>query len=69
VPLVNPPQTCIVFTGATIDKPVVRDGQVTVRPVMHVVVAYGHRVLDGVTGARCPHGAGGRIRGGHSTQE
>jgi pyruvate dehydrogenase E2 component (dihydrolipoamide acetyltransferase) len=52
VPLINAPQACTVFTGATIDKPVVRDRQVTVRPIMHVVIAYDHRVLDGVTGAR-----------------
>jgi pyruvate dehydrogenase E2 component (dihydrolipoamide acetyltransferase) len=52
VPLINAPQACIVFTGATVDKPVVRDGQVTVRPMMHVVIAYDHRILDGVTAAR-----------------
>jgi pyruvate dehydrogenase E2 component (dihydrolipoamide acetyltransferase) len=52
VPLLNAPQACIVFTGATMDKPVVRDGQVTIRPMMHVVIAYDHRVLDGLTASR-----------------
>lgn len=52
VPLLNAPQACIVFTGATVDKPVVRDGQVTIRPMMHVVIAYDHRVLDGLTASR-----------------
>lgn len=52
VPLINAPQACIVFTGATVDKPVVRDGQMTVRPMMHVVIAYNHRILDGLTAAR-----------------
>jgi pyruvate dehydrogenase E2 component (dihydrolipoamide acetyltransferase) len=52
VPLLNAPQACIVFTGATVDKPVVRDGQVTIRPMMRVVIAYDHRVLDGLTASR-----------------
>lgn len=52
VPLLNAPQSCIVFTGATVDKPVVRAGQVTIRPMMHVVIAYDHRVLDGLTASR-----------------
>ena len=52
VPLLNAPQAYIVFTGATVDKPVVRDGQVTIRPMMHVVIAYDHRVLDGLMASR-----------------
>jgi pyruvate dehydrogenase E2 component (dihydrolipoamide acetyltransferase) len=52
VPLLNAPQACIVFAGATVDKPAVRDGQVTIRPMMHLVIAYDHRVLDGLTASR-----------------
>jgi 2-oxoglutarate dehydrogenase E2 component (dihydrolipoamide succinyltransferase) len=29
------------------DKPVVRDGQIVIRPIMVVALTYDHRLLDG----------------------
>jgi len=52
VPIINAPQVCLVFTGAIIDKPVVRNGQLGVGKRMHVVSVYDHRVIDGITGSR-----------------
>lgn len=51
-PILNAPQVCLVFTGAIIEKPVVRNGQLAIGKRMHVVSVYDHRVIDGVTGAR-----------------
>jgi pyruvate dehydrogenase E2 component (dihydrolipoamide acetyltransferase) len=51
-PILNAPQVCLVFTGAIVEKPVVRNGQLAVGKRMHVVSVYDHRVIDGVTGAR-----------------
>lgn len=51
-PLINPPQVCIVFAGATVEKPIVRDGQIVSAPMMHIVSAYDHRIIDGATGAK-----------------
>jgi pyruvate dehydrogenase E2 component (dihydrolipoamide acetyltransferase) len=51
-PILNAPQVCLVFTGAIVEKPVVRNGQLAIGKRMHVVSVYDHRVIDGVTGAR-----------------
>ncbi|AMN45758.1 pyruvate dehydrogenase E2 component (dihydrolipoamide acetyltransferase) [Steroidobacter denitrificans] len=52
VPIINAPQVCLVFTGVIIDKPVARNGQLTIGKRMHVVNVYDHRVIDGITGSR-----------------
>jgi 2-oxoglutarate dehydrogenase E2 component (dihydrolipoamide succinyltransferase) len=46
-PIVNPPQSAILGLHAIQDRPVVRDGQVTVRPMMYVALTYDHRIIDG----------------------
>ena len=51
-PIVNPPQSCILGVGATIQRPVVRDGAVTVGTVMSCKLSADHRALDGATGAK-----------------
>jgi pyruvate dehydrogenase E2 component (dihydrolipoamide acetyltransferase) len=51
-PLVTVPQAAIVFTGAMVDRPVAIDGATEIRSTLGLAVAYDHRVLDGVTGAR-----------------
>jgi pyruvate dehydrogenase E2 component (dihydrolipoamide acetyltransferase) len=50
-PIVNPPQSCILGVGAAIQRPVVRDGAVTVGTVMSCTLSADHRALDGATGA------------------
>jgi 2-oxoglutarate dehydrogenase E2 component (dihydrolipoamide succinyltransferase) len=46
-PIVNPPQSAILGLHAIQDRPVARDGQVVVRPMMYVALTYDHRVVDG----------------------
>jgi 2-oxoglutarate dehydrogenase E2 component (dihydrolipoamide succinyltransferase) len=46
-PIVNAPQSGILGLHAIQDRPVVRDGQVVVRPMMYVALTYDHRVVDG----------------------
>lgn len=50
--VINPPEAAILAVGAVTPKPVVRDGQVTVRQMMRVTMSCDHRVIDGATGAR-----------------
>jgi len=50
--IVNPPETCILAAGAIVDKPVVRDGQIVIRPIMNLCLSYDHRVIDGAPAAR-----------------
>jgi pyruvate dehydrogenase E2 component (dihydrolipoamide acetyltransferase) len=52
VAIVNPPQVGILGIGAVRDKPVVRDGQITVRQMMSAVLSADHRATDGAEGAR-----------------
>lgn len=46
-PILNPPQTAILGMHNIVDRPVVRDGQVVVRPVMYLALSYDHRLIDG----------------------
>ncbi len=46
-PIVNPPQSAILGLHAIQDRPVVRDGQIVIRPMMYVALTYDHRIIDG----------------------
>jgi pyruvate dehydrogenase E2 component (dihydrolipoamide acetyltransferase) len=50
--IINPPEAAILAVGSTAEKPVVVDGQVTVRQRMRVTMSCDHRVIDGASGAR-----------------
>jgi pyruvate dehydrogenase E2 component (dihydrolipoamide acetyltransferase) len=50
--VINPPEGAILAVGAMTSKPVVRDGDVVVRQMMHVTMSCDHRVIDGATGAK-----------------
>jgi pyruvate dehydrogenase E2 component (dihydrolipoamide acetyltransferase) len=51
VAVLNPPQAAILAVGTTEEKPVVRDGRVTVRPLMSMTITCDHRAVDGADGA------------------
>jgi len=46
-PIVNPPQSGILGMHAIQERPVARDGQVVIRPMMYVALTYDHRLVDG----------------------
>ncbi len=46
-PIINPPQAAILGMHATNDKPVVRNGEIVIRPMMMLAVSYDHRLIDG----------------------
>lgn len=46
-PMVNPPQSGILGMHAIQDRPVARQGQAVVRPMMYVALTYDHRLVDG----------------------
>ena len=49
--IINPPEPAILAVGATVDTPVVRDGEVVVRPIMTVTLSCDHRATSGAGGA------------------
>lgn len=46
-PIVNPPQSAILGMHNIVQRPVVENGEIVVRPVMYVALSYDHRVIDG----------------------
>ncbi len=46
-PIVNPPQSGVLGLHVIQDRPVAREGQVVVRPMMYVALTYDHRIVDG----------------------
>lgn len=46
------PLTLIVTVSGIVDRPVVRDGEVVVRPMMPVTLTFDHAVVDGAPAAR-----------------
>jgi 2-oxoglutarate dehydrogenase E2 component (dihydrolipoamide succinyltransferase) len=46
-PIINPPQSAVLGLHRIEDRPVVRDGQVVVRPMMYLALSYDHRLIDG----------------------
>lgn len=46
-PILNPPQSAILGMHAIQERPVVKDGEVVVRPMMYVAMTYDHRIIDG----------------------
>ena len=52
VPIINQPNTAILGVSATVQKPVVLNGEVKVRPIMTLTLTADHRVVDGLEGAK-----------------
>jgi len=51
-PIVNPPETAILGVGRVVERPVVVDKQMVVRPVMQLSLTFDHRVVDGAPAAK-----------------
>ena len=46
-PILNPPQSGILGMHKTMERPVVVNGQIVVRPMMYLALSYDHRIVDG----------------------
>lgn len=51
-PIINPPESAILAVCRTVEKPVVQNGQIVVRPMCNCVLGFDHRLIDGAVGAR-----------------
>jgi len=51
-PIINYPEVAILGIGKIEDRPVVKDGQIVIRKIMPLSLAFDHRVIDGVKAAR-----------------
>jgi 2-oxoglutarate dehydrogenase E2 component (dihydrolipoamide succinyltransferase) len=46
-PIINPPQSGILGMHNIVDRPIAKDGGVTIAPIMFVALSYDHRIIDG----------------------
>lgn len=49
--IINPPQSAILAVSSIVDRPVVIEDEVVVRPIMKLTLSADHRVLDGASAA------------------
>ena len=46
-PIINPPQSAVLGMHNIIERAVVIDGEILVRPIMYLALSYDHRIIDG----------------------
>lgn len=49
--IIYPPQTCILAVGKIAERPVFREGEIVVRPLVTITASFDHRLIDGAYGA------------------
>ena len=48
-PVINFPEVAILGTGRITEKPVVKNGEITIAPMMSLSLSFDHRIIDGGT--------------------
>jgi pyruvate dehydrogenase E2 component (dihydrolipoamide acetyltransferase) len=51
LPIINPPEAAILAVGSIVEKPVVVNGELVVKPLMGLSLSYDHRIVDGAPAA------------------
>lgn len=51
-PIINPPQSAILGMHKIMERPMVENGQIVVRPMMYLALSYDHRIIDGAQSVR-----------------
>ena len=46
-PIINPPQSAILGMHNIVERPVVVNGEIAIRPMMYLAMSYDHRIIDG----------------------
>jgi 2-oxoglutarate dehydrogenase E2 component (dihydrolipoamide succinyltransferase) len=46
-PIINAPQSGILGMHNIVERPVVKGGEIVIRPIMYVALSYDHRIVDG----------------------
>ena len=46
-PILNPPQSGVLGMHNIIERPVVVNGEISIRPMMYLALSYDHRIIDG----------------------
>ena len=51
-PIINSPQSAILGMHNIVDRAMVVDGEIKIRPIMYLALSYDHRIIDGGTSVR-----------------
>ena len=51
-PIINQPNSAILGVSAIVDKPVVLNGEIKIKPIMNISVTVDHRIIDGLEAAK-----------------
>jgi pyruvate dehydrogenase E2 component (dihydrolipoamide acetyltransferase) len=62
-PIVNHPEVAILSIGRIAERPVVRNGEITTRPIGYIALTFDHRVVDGSRAAEFGLALIGRLEG------
>ncbi|MEK9750393.1 MAG: 2-oxoglutarate dehydrogenase complex dihydrolipoyllysine-residue succinyltransferase [Flavobacteriaceae bacterium] len=46
-PIINPPQSAILGMHNIVERPIVKNKEITIAPVMYLALSYDHRIIDG----------------------
>ena len=46
-PILNPPQSAVLGMHNIVERPIVEDGEIKIRPMMYLALSYDHRIIDG----------------------
>jgi 2-oxoglutarate dehydrogenase E2 component (dihydrolipoamide succinyltransferase) len=46
-PIINPPQSAILGMHNIVERAVVENGEIVIRPMMYLALSYDHRIIDG----------------------
>ena len=46
-PILNPPQSGVLGMHNIVQRPIVIDGKIEIRPMMYLALSYDHRIIDG----------------------
>ena len=47
-PILNPPQSAILGLHNIVERPVVENKEIVIRPIMYLALSYDHRIIDGL---------------------
>ena len=46
-PILNPPQSGVLGMHNIVERPIVINGEIKIRPIMYLALSYDHRIIDG----------------------
>ena len=46
-PILNPPQSAVLGMHNIVERPIVENGEIKIRPIMYIALSYDHRIIDG----------------------